>query len=153
MTKRTNLISLCIIVLLLSACSERFTAYYPKYEDALKAGAIKRGWIPEIIPKTATDIHEQHDIDTNEVWIRFDLPSADKNRLMAGMRKLTDREILNLRVGHPSRADWWFENLIQQQPANNNALNAEIYVVKCREDKNGYMAFDHISQMVYYWCP
>jgi len=53
-----------MIVLFLSACSERFTAYYPKYEDALKAGAVKCGWIPEIIPKMAIDIHEQHDIDT-----------------------------------------------------------------------------------------
>ena len=146
-----------MIVLLLSACSERFTAYYPKYEDALKAGAIERGWIPEIIPKTATDIHEQHDLDTNEVWLRFDLPSADKDRLIAGMRRLTAREISNVRISHPSRTDWWFEDLVQQAPANDNALNTnDIYALKYRGNKSGYMAFEEISQRVYrvyYWCP
>ena len=149
---KTNLIFLCVIALLLSACSERFTEYYPKYEDAVKHGAIKRGWIPEIVPTTATEIHEQHDLATNNVWIRFTIPSSDKNRLTTGLKKLSDAEIQKVKVQRPSKADWWFEGLIQQSPANDNALNAEIFIVKCHEGESGYIAFDRTSQKVYYWC-
>jgi hypothetical protein len=152
MKRKARLISFCMMAFLLSACSERFTEYYPKYEDAKKDGAVKRGWIPEIVPTTATEIHEQHDLDTNDVWIRFTVPSSDRDRLTTGLKRLSDDEVLKVRVRNPSKADWWFEGLIQQSPANDNALNAEIYVVKCHEDKSGYIAFDRTSQKVYYWC-
>jgi hypothetical protein len=65
---------------------------------------------------------------------------------------LSHDEILKVRVRNPSSGDWWFEGLIQQYPANDNALNAEIYALKCYEDKSGYIAFDRTSEKVYYWC-
>ena len=149
MNRTSKFLLLCLIVFLLTACSERATKFYPKYEDAANDGAVKRGWIPEIVPKTATEIHEQHDLDTNEVWIRFNIPSLDRSRLTAGLKKLTDEEISKVKLKAP-KANWWFEGLIQQSPANDNALNAEIYAVKCNGD--GYLAFDRTSQRVYYWC-
>ena len=83
-----------MLVIVLSACSERFTEYYLTYDEALKKGAIQRGWIPEVIPKTATEIYEQHDLDTNQVWIRFSLPSIEKDKITTGLKKLTHDEIL-----------------------------------------------------------
>ncbi len=53
MKSKARLISFCMMALFLSGCSERLTEYYPKYEDAVKDGAVKRGWIPEIAPTTA----------------------------------------------------------------------------------------------------
>jgi hypothetical protein len=152
MMTKTKLTSLCVISLLLFACSERPTEYYPKHKDAVKAGAVKRGWIHEIVPATATEIHEQHDLDTNDLWIRFTLATSDKDRLVPGLKRLSHDEILRVKARKPSSVDWWFEGLIQQSPANDNALNAEIYVVKCGEDKSGFIAFDRTSQRVYYWC-
>jgi hypothetical protein len=152
MKRRPNLILVCLIAILLSGCSERFTEYYPKYEDAVQDGAVKRGWIPEIVPTTATEIHEQHDLDSNDVWIRFTVPRLDRDRLTSGLKKLSDDEILKLKVRHPARADWWFEGLIQQSPANDNALNAEIYTLKCHDDRAGYVAFDRTGPRIYYWC-
>lgn len=152
MKRKAHLICLCLVALLLSACSERPTSYYPKYEDALKDGAVKRGWIPEIVPETATEIHEQHDIDTNDVWIRFTVSGSEKSRLIAGLKRLRDDEIIKQKLRYPSEASWWFEGLIQQSPADDNALNAEVYSAKCDEGRIGGLALDRTSHRVYYWC-
>jgi hypothetical protein len=151
MNRNTKLL-LWVIGFLIVGCSERLTVYYPKYEDAVKDGAIKRGWIPGLVPATATEIHEQHTLDTDDVWVRFAIPTSEKNRLTAGLKRLSDTEIQKVKVRWPSRTNWWFEGLIQQSPANDNALYAEIYIVQCREKKLGYIAFDLSSQSVFYWC-
>jgi hypothetical protein len=134
----------------LIACSERATKYYPKYEDASIDGAVKRGWIPEIVPKTATEIYEQHDLDTNEVWIRFNVQGKENGGVTAGLKKLTDDEISKIKLMYPAKVNWWFEVLIQQSPSNDNALNAEVFRVKCNGD--GYLAIDRVSEKAYYWC-
>jgi hypothetical protein len=57
-----------------------------------------------------------------------------------------------VRVKHPSGVNWWFEGLIQQQPANDNALNADIYIVDCQTGKVGYLAVDRAGREAYFWC-
>lgn len=150
MKRTSRFLLLCMMALLVIACSEQATKFYPKYEDAANDGAVKRGWIPEIVPKTATEIHEHHNLDTNEVWIRFNVPRLDRNRLTAGLKKLTDEEIAKIKMKHPSKVSWWFEGLTQQSPANDNALNSEVFRVNCNGD--GYLASDRVSERVYYWC-
>jgi hypothetical protein len=120
------------MALLLTACSERLTEYYPKYQDTVKHGAIKHGWIPGIVPATATAIQEQHNLDTNNVWIRFTIPGSDKAQFTTGLKRLSGAEVRKVSVRHPSKAYWWFEGFIQQSQANDNGLNVEIYIVKCR---------------------
>jgi len=51
---------------------------------------------------------------------------------------------------YPAKVNWWFEVLIQQSPSNDNALNAEVFRVKCNGD--GYLAIDRVSEKAYYWC-
>ena len=152
MKRTTTAIILLIVSALLSACSEVSTSYYPTYEAAVKDGAVKRGWIPEIVPESATELHEEHDLDTNNVWLRFNLSNSEKSRLTAGLQKLSHQDISKTKLRYPSKADWWFEGLIQQSPANEGALNADIYTLKCYNGKNGYLAFDRVSEKVYYWC-
>jgi hypothetical protein len=152
MKRTSRFLLFWMIVLQLFACSDRATKYYPKYEDAAKDGAVKRGWIPEIVPKTAIEIHEQHDLDTNDVWIRFTFPSSRSDQLTSGLKRLSNDEVKKIRVRRPSNVEWWFEGLIQQAPANDNALNAEIYTVKCYEDRAGYLALDRTGKRVYFWC-
>ncbi len=138
-----------VIAFFLLACSERPIEYYQKYEDAVACGAVKRGWIPAAVPPTATEIHEQHDPDTNEVWIRFTVPTSKKDRLTAGLQKLADDAIIKLKIRYPSK--WWFDGLVQQSPANDAALNAEVYAVKDDGKRRAYMAFHRASDKVYYW--
>jgi hypothetical protein len=136
----------------LSACSNVYNAEYPTYAAAVQAGAVKSGWVPEMVPKTAIDLREQHDIDSNDVWLRFTLPSADKGQIFNNLKKLSDADIMKIKIRYPRKSDWWFEGLIQQSPANDNALNSDIYTFKCHNEKNGYIAFERNSLKVYYWC-
>lgn len=131
---------------------DRVSAYYPSYASAERNGAISRGWIPEFIPPSATEIHEEHDLDTNQVWIRFRVPGTDVHRMVQAMRRLPDDEVLSLKYISPQEG-WWFEALVQQTPANDNALNAEIYTSNCLDDKGrAFIAVDRVQPLVFYWC-
>ena len=68
--------SLVALVLLLGCTDETLDASYPAASDALADGAVKRGWIPAWIPSTATDIHEVHNLDSNQSALSFTLPQA-----------------------------------------------------------------------------
>lgn len=48
------------------------TASYTSYDEAKSRGAIGAyKWLPSLIPTSARDIRESHDVDSNEVWFTF----------------------------------------------------------------------------------
>lgn len=145
---------LIVFTFFLASCSEDFYSYYPTYEAAIKDGSLERGWLPKIIPSSSSEIHEQHNIDSNEVWISFNLPASEKEKITNNLKKLRHKEIVQIKLLLPyKRAKWWFEGLIQQTPANDNALNAEIFTLPCNiESSKAYLAFDRTGSKVYYWC-
>ena len=63
---------LALVFGFLNVCcrGERPESHYNTYQDAVNDGAVRRGWIPAGFPKSAFDIYEKHDLDTNVVWIR-----------------------------------------------------------------------------------
>lgn len=64
---------LMLLALLATAsCGDRYEAYFARYADAKSAGALGPGkWLPKFLPASATEIREEHDIDTNELWVTF----------------------------------------------------------------------------------
>ena len=54
-----------------AGCSDRYEASFSTYADAKSRGALERGWLPEFLPDSATEIREEHDIDSNELWVTF----------------------------------------------------------------------------------
>ncbi|MDG1827112.1 MAG: hypothetical protein P8H62_12685 [Henriciella sp.] len=67
-------IAVFIVSLTVSACDG--LRQYSQYEDinAVRAdGAFERGWFPDWMPNSAVDIHEFHDLDTNQQAISFRL--------------------------------------------------------------------------------
>ena len=55
---------------------ERPEVSYANMPEAVSHGVVDRGWIPEWIPASATNIHEIHDLDTNESMLAFQLPAT-----------------------------------------------------------------------------
>ena len=54
-----------LLVLTTAACTaEQPRATYATYADAERDGAVRRGWIPPYVPRSATDIAEVHDAFT-----------------------------------------------------------------------------------------
>lgn len=88
---------------LLCGCSDSIESYYPTKDAALDAGAIDRGWIPAALPDIAVDLREQHDVDTNEVWLRFRI-ETEVSSFIAELEPLS-----SLCRGHRLRSAprWW----------------------------------------------
>ena len=68
------LISLIAALLLLGCTNDVLDSSYPTVAAASADGAVVRGWIPTWIPSTATNIHEVHNVDTNQSALSFTLP-------------------------------------------------------------------------------
>lgn len=76
---------LILFLLYLNSSEVKKTSYNNK-NDILKNEAIKRGWIPEIIPKSAFAIIEIHDIDTNQVKGSFKYLEKDENKFISNLK-------------------------------------------------------------------
>lgn len=70
-------LSVALVVMLFSAgCGECVTTEYTDFQEVLADKAMERGWIPPFLPRSASEIEEQHDMNTNEFDIRFRLPAS-----------------------------------------------------------------------------
>ena len=64
-------------VILLAACNDlRLYDVYDDLEDVRREGAIERGWIPDWVPESATDIHDHHELDTNLRAVSFRIDNS-----------------------------------------------------------------------------
>ena len=120
-----------IILLLIAtnfACSEQLNHAYESGAIALSSNEARRGWVPDWLPRQAADIRLQYDLDTNERWLRFKLSAEERAKFAQHLQPMSEKEIIGLRIRRPRSADWWFDELIQQQPADDPALNAELFL-------------------------
>lgn len=67
-----------LAVLFVAGCGLDWKETSFQSEEHLRGSAFADlGWIPKnLVPKGARDIREVHNIDTNEVWLRFDTGQA-----------------------------------------------------------------------------
>lgn len=56
---------------------ERPRSFFATYADAKAAGMFSKGWLPSYLPRSAKNINEGHDLDTNEVWASFEFDVSD----------------------------------------------------------------------------
>jgi len=77
-----------IITVMLYRCtaSEYSHSYYSTYSSV----TFDRGWIPKWLPKTAYDIEEAHNLDTNESWLTFKYSPEDKYYIAECKKKHKD---------------------------------------------------------------
>jgi hypothetical protein len=106
----------CIVaVVLFSAqllgggCSDRRESSFASVKEARSSGAVARGWVPNDLPESATDLRELHDLDTNEVWGTFRLPVSERAPSVALTR--VEASKLNGHAVRSPRASWWPETL------------------------------------------
>ena len=92
--KYIALFAFVLVGVFLISASYFFYGEHPKsqfttYQEAKESGLMAKGWIPDFIPRSATNIKEQHSIDTNWVEMSFDYEPQD----LAEVRKACDTEI------------------------------------------------------------
>jgi len=138
----------------LSACKdlERPSAYYPTYAEAVADGAVKRGWIPGFLPTVARELHEQHDLDTNASCIKAIVPTEARAEMLAKLSPLSVPQVQAVDTSCPLKSIWWFDGLIDQQPANDSALHADLYTTGSETGANHYfVAVQRDGEEVYLW--
>jgi hypothetical protein len=67
---------LACFVLLAAGCSETFESHYSDRQEAQRDGVFERGWLPDWLPASATDIREIHNLDTNEGAFSFSVQAG-----------------------------------------------------------------------------
>ena len=80
---------------------------YHSYDPDIFVG----NWIPDIFPQDVTDIHEQHDIDTNEVWVRLDAKEMPFIKAKSNTELVSENQIEKSALSVPMNAKWWFSSL------------------------------------------
>lgn len=82
----------CLVIIVavfgVSGCDETREVYYPTYEAAVSAGALSRDWIPGWLPKSTRDIHEKHDIATNQRMLAFRFNGSEKVVVGSGCKPI-----------------------------------------------------------------
>ena len=99
---------LCVLLLASSGCrdSEVITASYATLDEAEKAGAVERGWMPRGLPAGARDIREAHDPDGRRRWALFSFPTAEAE-VLKGLLEPTEFPLENQVCDAPARIEWW----------------------------------------------
>ena len=50
---------------------------FDNYQSLEKSGLIRRGWVPEFIPKSAYNIEEHHALDMPYIFVKFNFEPED----------------------------------------------------------------------------
>ncbi len=81
---------LVVYFLLTSYLSDAQVNKYSDKETAEENQAIQKGWVPAILPETAYDISETHDLDTNTLFGGFRYKEKDEESLLKNMSTASD---------------------------------------------------------------
>jgi hypothetical protein len=101
------LMSACIAaVAYLQACSGRQESSYTTLDDAIKAGEITRGWIPDYLPRSSHAIRITYDPSSPRTWCAFEFSPAAPQDLK---KNLTSVSVFPEDVKHldDPGLPWW----------------------------------------------
>jgi hypothetical protein len=104
---------LSLAALLLAGCGDVVKSHYTTYGEAKKEQLFARGWLPEIIPTSATDITTANNLDLNRSEGEFVFPPAATEAFLARLVPYSGR-------GSFSRA---FERMIHERKAEGYSLH------------------------------
>lgn len=78
---------LVMIILSLFLFNPIISSSYNNYTELVESQVIDKGWVPEFIPKSAKNIFEKHNIDTNTGFVEFTFSLSDKESLLTHFYK------------------------------------------------------------------
>ncbi|MEY4378928.1 MAG: hypothetical protein RLZ85_809 [Verrucomicrobiota bacterium] len=68
-------------------------SHHASLAGARQAGAVERGWVPELLPAGSSDITEIHDLDKNTGTGTFRFPSADLEAFKSQARRFGGADV------------------------------------------------------------
>lgn len=89
---------LSLIVSITSCDSPVYKNTFHNYSEVLKNRAIERGWIPNFMPISATNIIEEHNLETGFVLVEFSFSCKDSSKLKKSLNLLNQAEIAKVKT-------------------------------------------------------
>jgi hypothetical protein len=92
-----------VVTIICVACGERRETSYADLATAEQAGAIRQGWVPNWVPRSARDIRELHDLDTNQSMLSFYYDPGERLAIPSSCSPVRQSDAPSA----PFRASWW----------------------------------------------
>ncbi|MCL6714020.1 hypothetical protein M8R20_44325 [Pseudomonas sp. R2.Fl] len=148
-----------VVMLSLLACSEVFgpnetvSRAYGDYIYASKEGALESGWLPREIPVSAHEIVESHNVDSNEMWVRFNYENEGVSGFIDGCEVRSNPLFPNARRTRRN-APWWPERLMQGKE-DEVLVGYTFYwcprMIHASTELPAQVAIDHPGRVIWYW--
>jgi hypothetical protein len=109
-----------VFIVVVGGCAwvETDETSYETYDDAVADGALEDGWwLPEFLPRSARSIIDRHNIDTNEIWVRFGFSKADIAHMAMFCEEIRRDEVVYPWPRSTRRVRWWPKDLRRESPA------------------------------------
>ena len=130
---------------LLAGCSDRRELSYAEFPDAVKAGEVTPGWLPDYLPKTASSIHLVEEDSPSMEWCNFEFQPTDSEILRQNLKSINALPASMRRVPEPG-ASWWpavltgsldveathrkgFELYAVESPADSTSVWVDIFAI------------------------
>lgn len=68
------------------------SAKFENYQEMASSGIFEQGWLPPYLPKSAVNIEEKHDMDTNVVMATFEYDPQDTGSVQEHCDLMTETE-------------------------------------------------------------
>ncbi|MCI4625369.1 MAG: hypothetical protein L3V56_05340 [Candidatus Magnetoovum sp. WYHC-5] len=127
--------------------------FYQTYSEAIEKGAVKRGWIPAFFPPDATKIFERHNIDSNEITIKFNYSPSSLSSIYNACKKIKKSQ-----VRYPRRSAKWWPNTLKpysgflQSSYEFFSCNVEFeYEGLLYQKQMAFLALDNNNLTAWFW--
>ena len=142
---RNSISIFLILAFLISSCDciERFDNKYTDYSEATESQSWKGGWLPEILPKDATNIFESHYLDRSSAIVSFEFTEDFKTILED---KCTKTDGYHMKFAD-MKASWWPNSLTGKAFGSSH----EYYYYECADKGVGNFAVPFGQRKAYFW--
>ncbi len=137
-------------LLVLVGCAETREDSFSSMSTTNAQSMVSRGWIPAILPGTATDVRVRSNIDTNMVRGKARDPAPDLGRLRAALRPLADDVVPPFWTKGSVTPSWWPADLLP--PGRTSELRRRGWEVFSVPDQAAtFIAVRPSDGWVYFW--
>jgi hypothetical protein len=146
----TGRIATGLLLLALGACADTREDSFAALSTAEGQSMVSRGWIPSVLPSSATDVRVRTNIDTNMVRGVARIPVGDLARLRAALTPASDDVAPPFCPKGSATPPWWPSELRPPgRPSDLRRLGWELFSVPGRDVT--YIALRQSDGCVYFW--
>lgn len=84
------IVGMCVVGIASWGYFESGSSTFATYKELEAPGLIERGWFPDCLPRSATDIEESHDVSSNSARASFKFNAGDTASIRGACKLLLE---------------------------------------------------------------